>query len=260
MKLSAKAKKFFVMALCAALGAALAATGTWAYLSNRTEKPLTNTFIAMGGGKIIEDEDDFKVTEHRIDYEPDGTPVLDPDTELTPDKDGNISQTYKTEPGIDLPKDPFIRVNGKTETPARLYVEVVPSGFRWISGSQYRLLKAEDGGPEGVNNEMSFKMNSDWSLVDGVTGVNGGRVFQYTGAKSSPAGILTLESSGEDNDYYLLEGNRITVENDVSGNGEDMIIPETTNIKFYAYLAQANAGDDAAEAFSNCFINAKTPQ
>ena len=246
-------KKILFVSVAIALAAAIG-LGTFAYLSNRTVKPLTNSFIAMGGGRIIDEdgEDNFRVIEHKIEYGPDGTPVLDPDTELTPDAEGTISQTYKVEPGIDQPKDPFIRVNGKTETPARLYVEVVTRGYRWISGNQYKLLKAEDGGPDGVNNEMSFKMNSDWSLVEGVTGVNGGEVFQYVGNKAAD-GILTLESSGEDNDYYLLEDNKIVVENDVVENGEDMIIPEYTDISFYAYLAQANAGADAAAAFTACF-------
>lgn len=248
MKIAGKVKRILAAVLCIALGAALAATGTWAYLTNKTVKPLTNTFVAMGGGKIIEDEDDFRVAEHEITYDPDGTPKLT-DTEKTPEPDGSIQQQYKVEPGIDLPKDPFIRVNGKTETPAMLYVEVVPNGFDYVSGSRYKISKVDDG----ANNEMSFELNSDWALVTGVTGNNGGEVYRYVGAKSNPTGIITLDSAGKDNDFYLLKDNKIVVENDVTENGEDMILPQNCNIKFYAYLAQANAGDTPAAVFSNCF-------
>ena len=206
-----KTRKILTITLAMALVAAIAVSGTLAYLSNSTEDdPLTNSFVAMGGGKLL---DDLELVEHKIDENDRGIYELT-DTEVKND-DSTSSQEYKINPGIDLPKDPFVRVSGKTDVPSYLYVEVCTNGYNYLGTYNSSTKTASNDGKynatitgykdsaktvaNGSTGKISFELTSDWTALrtkngTPVLGNNGGQMYLYTGALSNN-GILDLHAA-----------------------------------------------------------------
>ena len=138
------------------------------------------------------------------------------------------SNSYVLMPGVDIPKDPFVRVTGKTEIPAYLYVEVVDT-------------------TGGNSDTYSYTVDSaNWTTLktdqnEDVTGKNGGKVYVYqNGTKLTDAntsnGPLTVG---------ILTDDKITVKPglDVSSDYS------SATLTFYAYMAQAVDGKTAYEIF-----------
>ena len=88
----------------------------------------------------------IEMFEHEVTRTEDGNYVTGADTVT-----GN---TYKLMPGVDIPKDPTVRITGYTGLSAYVYVEVV-------------------GEP---TDNVSFAIDDGWTLIEGVTGLNGGQV------------------------------------------------------------------------------------
>ena len=84
---------------------------------------------------------------------------------LTRNADGSYSrngsettaepQSYQLLPGLSIPQAPFLSIDGKSEVPAVLYLELLPM----------------DG--------VSFTLTQDWTLLNGVVGYKGGDVYVY---------------------------------------------------------------------------------
>lgn len=209
-------KKTLLTILAVVLVCCIAVAGTLAVLTMATTEPVKNTFIAAGGGKLAAG---LELKEHGIDTNADGSYKLNT-TEVTTNK-------YEVLPGVDLPKDPFVRIADKTNAPAYLYVEVV----------------------DGLDANMTYKLTSEWTLLSGVTGANGGAVYVYKNGE-----ILTKTTAPTGN-IYILEDNKITVGDNVEALSEEG--DTGVDLVFYGYLAQASAGNNAAAAYNTCFNNAQ---
>lgn len=176
---------------------------------------VTNTFIAAGGGKLA---DSLTLTEHEVTKGTDGGYTIANGAKTT------NTNSYDVMPGMVLPKDPTITITGKTTAPAYLYLEVcgeLPTAYEW-------------------------NLDSAWNAVmDGqtqATGNNGGKLYVYKDV------IATASAS---TDYNVIADKKVTV----NSNPTDLNTTESKTLSFYAYLAQANVGDnsDALTVYNTCF-------
>ena len=183
----------------------------------KTEKRITGEvkFTAKLADRIL-------IQEHEAVRQTDGSYVLDADKIVE-------QQSYSLMPGVDIPKDPFITIEGKTAIPAYLYVEVV-------EGSEFPA-------------EVAYKLTSDWTLLkttaEGsqtevpVTGPNGGKVYVYKD-------ILTNENT-ETADGVPVKFQTLDF---VNGSVTDTLevsdaLPRGTQatLSFYAYICQKYTDD-----------------
>lgn len=216
-----RTKKILLMVLAIAMVGALSVGGTMAYLTKQSEG-LTNTFAAMGGGKLLET---FSLLEAPVACDARGEYSFDTSPEAAPVS----SISYKVAPGVYLPKDPYIEIGGKTEVPCYLFMEACDS-ITGVCG-------------------MSWEVADGWVKLDGVTGGQGGDVYLYSGEETAD-GIF--DDSGESDDYviHIIKNNEIVVE-----DADEMEPFEDVSLSFYAYIAQASAGDTPADVFNTCFGN-----
>ena len=224
-----KTKKIILAALAFVLACAGAAAGTYAYLNNRSE-PVVNTFVAMGGGRLCTQMD---ILESPVTGDEDGNYRIT-------DGDPVTSNEYRLAPGKDFPKDPYICIRGKTETPSYLYLEVKDSI------SQY----------QGI----TWTLDGVWSKLEGVTGKAGGQVYCYTGPLSYNGGLIDNTGSDDFSHIKIISDNLIHV---ASGTDTSALYAKTVDIitgertpetlEFNAYLAQANAGSGPTAVFRACF-------
>lgn len=126
--------------------------------------------------------------------------------------------SYILMPGVDIPKDPYVTVTGKTSIPAYLFVEVVD--------------KIGDGA-------ISWKIGSAWLELEGVSGHNGGTVYVYKGNESE-ALKLTGENCPKDK-IFVLKDNTVYVGQKLVSNGEKI----NDGLVFYASLVQVGKTGDA---------------
>lgn len=214
-------KKTLTAAMLLTLACTASAAGTFAYLKFNTPK-VENTFLAAGGGSLVST---LTLDEHPAVKEANGTYTLN-------EAEGVAlvtSNTYDVLPGVDIPKDPTVHVNGKTSADAYLYVEVV------------------DALTEG--NPISWEVAEEWTLIDRVTGPNAGMVYVYNDGTNAPA-IIDNDTWNKGNaDIEILKDNMINVEDG------DLHLTKDSKLTFYAYMAQASAGKDAKAAYTACFLN-----
>ena len=112
------------------------------YVTTKTHST-TITFSASLAENVI-------LQESKAERQADGSYVLG----------GEYVQTnaYKLIPGLDIPKDPHIIIEGKTPIQAFLFVEVVST----------------------LDTPVAYAIDdSNWQELAGVTGKNGGKVYQY---------------------------------------------------------------------------------
>ena len=128
---------------------------------------------------------------------------------LNTSADKVTENTYTVMPGVDIPKDPKITIENKTSVPSYLYIEVIKSA--------------------DFPSTVKYSLTSDWSLLSGVTGKEGGDVYVYQGsAFSSPIGILA--------------GDKIIVSDQYAG--------DAFSLNFHGYLLQKTGSDTAAQTFT----------
>ena len=119
---------------------------------------------------------------------------------------------YHLMPGVDVPKDPFVKITGKTEIPAYVYIEVVD------------------------HTQSTFTYT--------CTGRNGGTVYAYKETVKKTAengGNLTLP---------ILSGDHpvITVSHELSLDSTQY---SNAGLDFYAYMAQAVEGKTAENIYNS---------
>lgn len=174
--------------------------------------------------------ENLAIQEHSAEREHDGS------YKLLIDEDPVQDQAYKLMPGVDVPKDPFITVTGKTELPGWLFVEVVP-GADFPAEVTYAVRSSEDATAD----------DPGYWIDTGLTGDHGGKVYVYY---KSIVTADTQTTSGEGDaaattltEFYVLatdgRGNTLTVSQDLD---------RETNAKldFYAYLCQVITQPEAA--------------
>ena len=202
-------KKTLTIAIALVLVVALAVGATWAYLTSTTNT-ITNTFVA---GKLFDQGGGIKLQEKAVTKNNDGTYVIAEDAAW---QDDGIN--YVVQPGVDLPKQPAVKVNDLT---AKAYLFVGVKGDK-ITGK--------------------FDWNVDtaiWSpLMNGDTQVT---KDGYT--------IWVLKADVTDGSYDILANDKVTVGKDLNPD----TLTAANNIAFQAYICQAAGFADAAAAFNECF-------
>lgn len=151
--------------------------------------------------------DKVAVFEHEPQRQADGTYQL---------VSNEVSQSeYVLMPGVDAARDPFVRIEGKSDIPAYVYVEVVST----------------------LDEKVTFELIDEvWEKLDGVTGQNGGEVYAFEDMLSS--------DNKEDIELPLFEDEAVTVSHTYIAAGE-----AETNLSFYPYMAKAEEGKTAVECF-----------
>ena len=145
--------------------------------------------------------EDFTLTESKANRTEMGDYVLDTTTPV-------MTNQYVLMPGVDIPKDPTIKITGKTALPAYLYVEVVDN----ISDPA-----------------VTYSLADWWQLLAGVTGPNGGKVYVYN---------ETVDGSTANMEVQLIKGNTVYVSQTLDHSAS----AKPFSIKFYAYLLQKPDG------------------
>lgn len=116
-------KRILLTAVALILVCALSIMGTVAFLKDTT-KTVTNTFVAAGGGKLIEADGAFTLQEHEATKVKNGD-VWTGKYEIKTDAKVVTALSYDIMPGMVIPKDPYVTITKKTATPAYLYIEVI---------------------------------------------------------------------------------------------------------------------------------------
>lgn len=231
-------KKAILLVCALALVCAVSVAGTFAFLKEESNT-VNNTFVAEGGGKIIDDdpstpgtEGTFEIIEKTVAQNEDGTY-----SEL--DSTTTSGNSYDVLPGLELPKTAYIDITGKTTVPAYLYLEVISS---LTDGVYTYTVDSNNWAPVKDKGEQ-------------VTGANGGLLYVYV-ESGSPA-ILAASDADKYTDSYssigILDGDKVTIADDVDESTLASITSDS--LSFNAYLAQASAGDNALEAYDACFGN-----
>lgn len=145
--------------------------------------------------------EDFKIIESQASRNEMGEYSLVSDTEVS----GN---EYILMPGVDIPKDPTIKITGKTALPAYLYVEVVDN----ISDPA-----------------VTYSLADRWQLLADVTGPNGGKVYVYN---------ETVDGSTANMSVPIIKGNTVYVGQTLDHSAA----AKPFSIKFHAYLLQKPDG------------------
>ena len=132
---------------------------------------------------------------------------------------------YKLMPGVDVPKDPTIKVTGYTGLHAWLYVEVI-------------------GSP---TDEIKFTVDTAaWGSPLTITGPNGGKLY----ARELTSDNITVDNGGNP-EFTILKadgkGNSVTVSEKLPRNA-------SLELKFYGYITQYYTNDPAAD-FNTAFTS-----
>lgn len=213
-------KKILLAMLAVVLIVAMSVAGTLAFLSQKTDAPLKNTFVAAGGGKIIDetgpvDPTDpnvkgFFLVEHKVEY------VDNNYSAVTPEEFVKENTYDKVAPNMELFKDPMVTVNIENEAEVYIFVKVTST----------------------MNSALSYVLTDDWtSISDGV--------YVYKNAVQTGVDGVELDK------IQILKDNKVVVA-DVSTFGEltDGALGE---LQFCAYICQAQGFDSASAAWAACF-------
>lgn len=229
-------KRIFLTALALILVCALSIMGTVAFLKDQTDT-VTNTFIAAGGGKLIdEDEGGALILEEHM-----ATKIMDENDPtkwtgkyvIKSDAATTKAFSYDIMPGTVVHKDPYVTITKKTDTPAYLYIEVINNlGFS-----------------TEVDDEETLVIDpTNWLKIMEKT-TDGRDIYVYTTDGENPA-IVTSDL----NAINIIQNKKFTVNKDT----DPTTIPEDgVTLKFQAFLAQASIGEEtgAAAIFNACFGN-----
>lgn len=156
--------------------------------------------------------DRIAVLEHEPLRQPDGAYLLG---------SNEVSESeFVLMPGVDAARDPFIRIEGKSDIPAYVYIEVVST----------------------LDEKVTFELIDEvWEKLDGVTGQNGGEIYAYCDTVAS--------DNGQDITIPLLDGSIVTVSHTYIAADE-----AETELSFYPYMARADEDRTAAECFDKNMI------
>lgn len=137
-----------------------------------------------------------------------------------------VANEYELMPGVDIPKDPFVRITNKSPIPAYLYIEVV----------------------DQTNSAIGFDIDTDcWEKLESVTGPNGGGIWVYYGKNGEK--LLTNENCPAA--VSILKNNKITVSDTLLAADSETVAtnPDSSNdvLSIWAYLYEAyKTGDSYA--------------
>lgn len=258
-------KKVFLAVLALILVCSLSVAGTLAFLTfeQNGENAVVNTFVAAGGGEIInpidppeapdvdpdpDDEDEielqdgFFLVEHKADYDKASASYTLLDNYV-------ITNTYdKVVPGMTIDKDPMLTADINTDVDAYVFIKVIDS------------TKAEKADTANLSYYID---NTVWQALPGRSDVyvyteNGTAIINGTDKTELDYVPLFKDlDDAEDKTLYAVKA-ADTLTDTVA---DDESKPATLGIqlgelKFEAYACQAGGFSDAATAFATCFPNA----
>lgn len=128
------------------------------------------------------------------------------------------SNTYELMPGVDIPKNPYVRITGKSPIPAYLFIEVV----------------------DQTNSAIEISLRPEWFPLtgEGIVPQNGGTVYYYN---DNPDEHPTPLASFDEKDFYILAENKVTVKQTYLHGDKEITNAESDNstediLLVYAYL------------------------
>ena len=201
-----KMKKIVATGSALALTAAVAVGGTLAYLTDNTAE-VKNTFTYSKAEQDIA----LDLNEHKLNA--DGTTV---GSEVVKKND------YTVLPGVEVEKDPYLTLT--TKNPSYIYVEVKNNAAGVVES-----INETEGvvfGGEG----------SEWTLLSGVTGPNGGQVYYWNDSATSGTTVSNIPVF-----------NSITFKNEVPA---DNVSAESTNISIYGYAIAVQGMGTVTDAWT----------
>lgn len=211
-------KKTLTIAIALVLVVALAVGATWAYLKDSTGA-VSNTFTV---GTLFDRGGALTLKEHQQTYDAATGTYTAGDWQAT-------GQNYMVQPGLDIPKDPTVKLEKlSVDTSAYVFIGVAGThvdNFTWSVDSKWTELKDADG-------------NTVTKIVDGV---------EYT-IYTLTSGKVTAAAGAQDFTYSVLTNNTITVGKDFAVSNADSL-----KIDVIAYACQATTFADAYAAFNACF-------
>ena len=163
--------------------------------------------------------------EHKAERQGDGSYELSTTETVT-------SQTYSLLPGLDIPKDPYITITGKTPIKAYLFVEIVDTLAETKDGTTYT--------------PITYTVSSDWLKLNDVTGKNGGTVYVYQGDKTEAKPITTdltvqiLAPLVKDKPETIRVSQKLIAQSDSDSNDV---------LKFYACMGETAMGTTPAAVY-----------
>ncbi len=202
MKINRKVQKVYIISMFL-VSLILAAAGTGAVYAKYVKKTEFKGNVTVQADLV----DTFELFEHVAERTTLGDYSLGA-TEVS----GN---EYVLMPGVDIKKDPQIRITGKTEVPAYLYIEVVDT----------------------TPGTVTYSIESCWSVVADVTGPNGGIIYVYTSELTTN---MTID---------IIVDNVLTVKDSLVHP-----VAESYSLDFYAYMAQKNGEATAEAVFTSNFL------
>ena len=244
-------KKVFLAVLALILVCSLSVAGTLAFLTfeQSGKSAVINTFVAAGGGDIInpidppvapdvdpdpndEDEielqDGFFLVEHKADYDKGSASYKLLDNYV-------ITNTYdKVVPGMTIPKDPMLTADINTDVDAYVFIKVINT----------------------TDNNLSCPIDTNvWTALDGISGV-----YVYTkdskqiingvdGIELNAVPLFTDSDSDESKVLYVVKATDPL--NDIDNNADNGM--QLGELKFEAYVCQAGGFANATEAYNSCF-------
>jgi hypothetical protein len=219
-------KKIFTIAIALVLVVAMTVAGTLAVLKEKSEDTLTNTFVAAGAGDIIVQplSSNFLLKEHKVTYD-DATAKYTASTteEVTSNEYTGVA------PGMDIPKDPTVKVNVKSGASAYIFVKIVDSAplLTWEPASGWT--KISETTAEGVTTTVLA-----WNAI-----VTGGT------AAEDAAGTFDLTQA-------VLKDNKVSIASTAEipepASGETTV--SLGSIVITAYACQAQGFDSASAAWT----------
>ena len=128
------------------------------------------------------------------------------------------SNTYELMPGVDIPKDPYVRITGKSPIPAYLFIEVV----------------------DRTNSAIEISLRPEWIPLTGedIAPQHGGTVYYYN---DNPGEDPTPLPSFDEKDFYILAEDKVTVKQTYLHGDKEITNAESDNstediLLVYAYL------------------------
>ena len=200
-------KKVVSMIASMALVAVLAVAGTLAYLS-KTSNEVKNTFVAANLDVTL------LLDETVVELKDDSVPG---DYQFKTPKANNrtTAQSYSLVPGVDVPKDPIVTVEGLNQK-AYLFIEVVDT----------------------TPTTLTWTLDGRWTKLGSETGKNGGQIYYLNSAVNPNTGKQT---------FNIIEGEVVEVDSSYAKpTGEEALT-------YYAYLCQYSGFASASEAWSAVF-------
>lgn len=127
------------------------------------------------------------------------------------------ANSYVLMPGVDVMKDPYIRITNKTPIEAYLFLEIV--GLP----------------PEGDGKGVTYQLMDEWKLVENLTGKNGGKVYVYSNGTDPVILDETLTKENGFKNIDIIKKGKVNVSQELAKDAK-------LEIKFYAVMGEVVEG------------------